>query len=173
MINIVIESGGCRSDIFERKGEVARVALMWLFPSTPPPPAAASDQATEWSVRWQSLPPRARLFSGALTPFALCFAMAERIQMKEKEFVLWEACRVLQRITGLRVNGCSESPCSWTLAVSFLFIIKWPAWKLYAHRSSCEAKQAGKRKARIWGRGLPGRSQHPPVSLSTTTLLRH
>ena len=92
MINIVLESGGCRSDIFEGKGEVARVALMWLFPSTPPPPAAASDQATEWSVRWQLLPPLTRLFSGHPRPFARCFATAEGVQMKEKVFVLWEAC---------------------------------------------------------------------------------
>lgn len=92
MINIVIESGGCRSDIFEGKGEVARVALMWLFPSSPPPPAAASDQATEWSVRWPSLPPLARLFSDQPRPFARCCARVEGVQMKEKGFILWEAC---------------------------------------------------------------------------------
>lgn len=92
MINIVTESGGCHSDIFEGKGEVARVALMWLFPSTPPPPAAASDEATERSVRWQSLPPLAHLFSGQPRPFAQCFATVEGAQAKEKEFVLWEDC---------------------------------------------------------------------------------
>lgn len=65
---------------------------MWLFSSTPPPPAAASDQETEWSVQWQSLPPLARLFSGQPRPFARGFATVEGVQMKEKEFILWEAC---------------------------------------------------------------------------------
>lgn len=68
------------------------MALMWLFPSTLPPPAAASDQATERSVWWPSLPPLARLFSDQPRPFARCFATVEGVQMKEKGFILWEAC---------------------------------------------------------------------------------
>lgn len=34
MINIVIESGECHSDIFEGKGEVAGVVFMCLLPSS-------------------------------------------------------------------------------------------------------------------------------------------
>lgn len=56
MINIVSESGGCCSDIFERKGEVAGVALMWLFPCTPPPAAAVSHQAQSGVCRAGSAP---------------------------------------------------------------------------------------------------------------------
>lgn len=57
MINIVSESGGCCSDIFERRGEVAGVALMWLFPCTAPPAAAVSDQAQSALCRF-CLPPQ-------------------------------------------------------------------------------------------------------------------
>lgn len=66
MINIVIESGGCHSDIFEGRGEVAGVALMWLFPSTPPPPPAA------WSAWYQPLPPLACLFQASQDHLLCC-----------------------------------------------------------------------------------------------------
>lgn len=52
---------------------------------------------------------------------------------------------VLQRITGLRVNGCSETPCPCTQAISSRFI-KWPAWKHCTQQLQGKAGQDKKGK---------------------------
>jgi len=147
MTNIVIESGGCCSDIFEGKGEVARVALMWLFPSTPPPQAAASDLATEWSLWQQPLPPLTHFFSGQQRPFARWFATEDGVQMKEKEFILCGACTA----------ECHRPQSEWMLRVPMplypisLFLIYYQViqHRNSAHSSSCKAKQARRRKVRV------------------------
>lgn len=72
MINIVIESGGCCSDTFERKGEVAREALMWLFLSTSPPPA--SDHATVCVVAVPASPCPPFLRPAKAICSALCYS---------------------------------------------------------------------------------------------------
>lgn len=100
MINIVSESRGCRSDIFERKGKVAGVALMWLLPCTP---ALAELCQTKLRVVGAGevlpLPLLTSLFLGpARTISSVLFHRGRNSSFGKPE---------LQRIPGLRVKGFS------------------------------------------------------------------